>query len=267
MSVMPSLSLHCESQGSGPPVVLWHGWGANLRVFDALVTRLATRHRVIAADLPGHGRSPWPADASGFDSLRELLHATLPRDCILIGWSLGATLAMQAALALPGRLRAVVLLHATPRFLADADWTAGMNAALLAQFAGTLRDDYARTVSDFLDLQVRGTRDAPAVLAALRTALHAQGDARPEALAAGLELLAQADLRSAATRLDLPALVCSGQYDRVTPPAAGRALASLLPQADYHEFARAGHASFLSHTDELAATLLPWLGRLQPVAA
>jgi pimeloyl-[acyl-carrier protein] methyl ester esterase len=264
---MPSLTPHRESQGEGPPVVLWHGWGANLRVFDALVKRLATHHQVIAVDLPGHGRSPWPAGASGFESLRDALHATLPRDCILIGWSLGATLAMQAALALSGRLRALVLLHATPRFLADTDWTAGMSAALLAQFAGSLRADCARTVSDFLDLQVRGTRDAPAVLAALRTALQAQGDACPEALAAGLELLAHADLRSVAARLDLPALVCGGQYDRVTPPAAGRALAALLPQADYHEFARAGHASFLSHTDELAATLLAWLARLEPVAA
>jgi pimeloyl-ACP methyl ester carboxylesterase len=97
------------------------------------------------------------------------------------------------------------------------------------------------------------------VLAQLRAALHAQGDAHPDALAAGLALLEQADLRAQLPKIDVPTLVCSGQYDRVTPAAAGAALVALLPRARHHEFARAGHACFLSHTDAVADALLAWL--------
>lgn len=255
-------TLHTEILGEGPPLVLWHGWGMNLRVFAPLVERLARRHRVIAVDLPGHGRSAWPAAAQEFDgALLATLIATLPRDCVLLGWSMGATLAMQAVLAKPGHVRALVLLHATPRFVAGDDWPQGMAPALLAQFARALEVDYARTVSDFLDLQVRGSRDAPTVLAGLRTALHAHGDAHPAALAAGLALLQQADLRAALPTLAAPTLVCSGQYDRVTPPRAAAALAAALPNGEHREFARAGHACFLSHADEVADTLLAWLAR------
>ena len=42
-------------------MVLLHGWGMNLRVFDGCAAALATTHRVTAIDLPGHGRSPWRA--------------------------------------------------------------------------------------------------------------------------------------------------------------------------------------------------------------
>lgn len=259
-----SPALHTEIHGAGPPLVLWHGWGMNSRVFAPLIERLAARYRVIAVDLPGHGQSPWPAGATGFDSVRESLLATLPRDCVLVGWSLGGTLALQAALAHPHCVRALVLLHATPRFVASADWPHGMAPAVLDRFAHALDDDYARTVSDFLDLQVRGSRDGPAVLARLRAALHAQGDAHPAALAAGLALLRQTDLRAPLATLLVPTLVCSGQYDRVTPPAAGEALAALLPHGQHHEFARAGHASFLSHTDEVARAVMGWLDRDVP---
>lgn len=260
------ITLHVETHGDGPPLVVWHGWGMNLRVFAPLVARLAPHHRVIAVDLPGHGRSPWPAGVTDFAVLRDALLATVPHGSALLGWSMGATLALQAALARPGHVRALALLHATPRFVADPDWPHGLAPAVLADFARALDTDYARTVSDFLDLQVRGSRDAPTVLARLRAALHEQGDARPEALAAGLALLRQADLRAELAALDVPALVCSGQYDRVTPPAAAAALAALLPHARHRQFARAGHASFLSHTDEVADTLLDWLTGIAPTA-
>jgi hypothetical protein len=56
-----------------------------------------------------------------------------------------------------------------------------------------------------------------------------------------------------------PALVIAGQYDRVTLPAASRALAAALPDARYVEFRRAAHAPFLSHTAEFASLVTRFL--------
>ena len=59
-------ALYHEVHGSegGQDVVLLHGWSLNLRVWDGLVRQLVPRFRVIAIDLPGHGRSDWDPRAS-----------------------------------------------------------------------------------------------------------------------------------------------------------------------------------------------------------
>ena len=57
-------ALHFEVRGRGRDLVLLHGWGLNLRVWDELAGALARRFRVIAIDLPGHGKSDWDARAS-----------------------------------------------------------------------------------------------------------------------------------------------------------------------------------------------------------
>src|SRR2546430_17565199 len=57
-------ALYFEVQGRGRDLVLLHGWGLNLRVWDELAGVLARRFRVIAVDLPGHGKSDWDARAS-----------------------------------------------------------------------------------------------------------------------------------------------------------------------------------------------------------
>jgi pimeloyl-ACP methyl ester carboxylesterase len=60
-----------------------------------------------------------------------------------------------------------------------------------------------------------------------------------------------------------PTLVLSGQNDRVTPPEAGRWMAEALPNARHVQVARAGHASLLSHVDEVAAAMQAFLGGIQ----
>jgi pimeloyl-ACP methyl ester carboxylesterase len=56
-----------------------------------------------------------------------------------------------------------------------------------------------------------------------------------------------------------PTLVIAGQYDRVTLPAASRALSEVLPDARYVEIRRAAHAPFLSHTAEFATLVTNFL--------
>ncbi|MFO1426913.1 MAG: malonyl-ACP O-methyltransferase BioC [Steroidobacteraceae bacterium] len=81
------------------------------------------------------------------------------------------------------------------------------------------------------------------------------GAADPAALARALGLLRGADLRAALGGIAAPALVLGGQYDRVTPPGAARALAAALPDARHVEFARCGHAPFISHATSFATAV------------
>ncbi len=247
--------IYLERRGNGPPLVLLHGWGLNLRVFDGLAATLAPHHTLLAVDLPGHGRST----ASDLNNYPQLL-ACLPEKFALLGWSLGGQIALQLAAFAPTRITALVLVSTTPRFEATTDWQAGLAPAVLAQFARQLQRDYPRTVSEFLELQVRGSVQADATLAQLRAALLSHGEASPAALTTGLELLRDNDLRLILATITAPTLLIAGQYDRVTPTSAARSMAARLPSCELLEIRRAGHAPFLSHLAECCAAIEALLG-------
>jgi pimeloyl-[acyl-carrier protein] methyl ester esterase len=250
-----TVPLHVESVGTGPPLVLLHGWGLNLRVFDGLARSLARGHRVVRIDLPGHGRSAFDPAAASFAAQLEAVRARVPEDSVLAGWSLGGQFALELARLAPERIRGLALLASTPRFVAGDDWIPGMKPLFLRAFAARLATDWPAVLEEFLALQVRGSRGARDALATLHAALAQHGMPDPRALAAGLGLLRDNDLRAQAHEVAVPTLLLSGQHDRITPPAASAWLAQALPQARHVELPRAGHAPFLSHAHETAATL------------
>jgi len=254
--------LYTETHGSGPDLVLLHGWGLNLRVWDSLIRELASSFRIITVDLPGHGRSPWNPKASTPAAQAWQVHTALEplsNRYSLLGWSLGGQIALDLAAAFPGSVERLVLVATTPRFAASTDWPHGMPATAIEKMATQLRTNYKRTVNDFLELQVRGSVASEKVLADLQASLFAHGEAHPKALVTGLTMLENSDLRPMLNLVRAPTLVIAGQYDRVTLPAASRALAEALPDARYVEIRRAAHAPFLSHTAEFAALVSAFL--------
>jgi pimeloyl-[acyl-carrier protein] methyl ester esterase len=254
--------LHVEVTGNGPDLVLLHGWGLNVRVWDGLVEEVRDRYRLIAVDLPGHGMSPWTPGRNTPAEQAWLLHSTLTpisNRYSLLGWSLGGQIALDLAAAMPAQIEKLVLVATTPRFTAAPDWPYGMKLEVITKMATQLRTDYQRTVRDFLDLQVRGSMDGNGVVEQLRRALSVHGEAKPEALEAGLNTLATSDLRPTVPHVRTPTLVIAGQNDRITAPGASRVLATTLPDARYVEMRRAAHAPFLSHRKEFTAVLEQFL--------
>jgi pimeloyl-[acyl-carrier protein] methyl ester esterase len=254
--------LHVEVNGNGPDLVLLHGWGLNVRVWDGLVAELRDRFRLIAVDLPGHGKSPWTPGRNTPAEQAWLLHSSLTPISTrysLLGWSLGGQIALDLAAAMPAQIDKLVLVATTPRFTAAPDWPYGMKLEVITKMATQLRQDYQRTVRDFLDLQVRGSIDGTSVVEQMRRALSVHGEAKPEALEAGLNTLATSDIRPTLPHVRTPTLVIAGQNDRITAPGASQVLAATLPDARYVEMRRAAHAPFLSHRKEFTAVLEQFL--------
>jgi pimeloyl-[acyl-carrier protein] methyl ester esterase len=253
-------ALYHEVSGRGRDLVLLHGWGMNVRVWDTLKRALAGRFRVIAIDLPGHGCSHWDPAAATPAAQAWRVHETLApltNRYTLLGWSLGGQIALDLAAALPAGIERLALIATTPRFLAAPGWRHGSAPGLLWKLISSLHTDRARALNEFLALQVRGCapRTADRALSVLRTALALQGSARMEALMHGLERLRDADLRDSLPAVRVPALVIAGRLDRITRPEASRALAAALPQGRYVEFARAAHVPFLTHTVHFVSVL------------
>ncbi len=269
MSGVPHPALHLDRRmprhsglhASDLPIVMLHGWGMNLRVFDPLRAELASRE-TWAIDLPGHGRSPWWFEAAEFEVQQQAVLALLPPRCVLLGWSLGAKLAMAIAATQPQRVAALVLIAAAPKFAQGADWPHGMAAQAMRAFDAVLAQDWQRTLQDFIALQLRGSRNAGESLRVIEMALAEQGAPRREALLAGMALLDRVDLRELVPRIVQPVLLIAGQNDRVTAPDAVRWLANSLPHATLFEVPRAGHAPMVSHHVEVAATIRDFLDHL-----
>jgi len=113
---------------------------------------------------------------------------------------------------------------------------------------------------------MRGDAHGATALKDLRTRVFEHGAPAPEALRSGLSVLADTDLRPDLPRLQTPALVLSGDRDRLTPAAAGRHLAHAVPHARFHAFGRCGHAPFLTHAAEFTDELLRFLGAVEATA-
>jgi pimeloyl-ACP methyl ester carboxylesterase len=102
--------IHYAVAGSGPAVVLIHGWALSLREWDDQIAALAPRYRVVAFDRRGYGRSTGFADASADPGdIRALLDTLRIRAAVLVGHSAGADVAIRFAAAMPERVAAMVL--------------------------------------------------------------------------------------------------------------------------------------------------------------
>ena len=254
------MPLHVESVGAGPDLVLLHGWAMHGGLWGSLPARLAARHRVHVVDLPGHGHS---RDVIA-RNLREMVDAMASAfgheaRLVLLGWSLGALVALQWAIDAPDRVDRLILTGATPKFVKSTDWSFGMDEISLARFADELGVSYRLTLQRFLSLQLQGSDVARATVSAMRHALFARGEPSQGTLFTGLDILRMTDLRGAVRAIEQPTLLVAGDRDTLTPVGASRWLGEHLSHAKLHVVAGAAHVPFLSHAQAFDRVLESFL--------
>lgn len=234
--------LHVDVAGSGPDLVLLHGWGMHGGLWGPWLDKLQQNFRVHAVDLPGHGFSS-PIASNSLRDWAEAVLDVVPEPAVWIGWSLGGLVSQSAACCFPKRVIQLMLLASTPRFVAASDWPDGVDPDVLDEFSRQLEIDSGKTIVRFLTLQVRGSEHSAGLLRYLREGLRQRPLPAPVSLAAGLELLRQTDLRSELQHCK-PCLLL-GERDTLVPAS----LASITSDARCLVIPDTGHTPFLSHPD------------------
>lgn len=256
------MSLHVEVIGSGPPLVLLHGWAMHGGVFKLLADAMGGQRTLYLVDLPGHGHSRDSAVPLELDACARAVLDAVPA-APWCGWSMGGAIALHAAHLAPQRIPALAMIAATPRFVAAEDWPDGMPVEAFAKFETGLASDWRGTVDRFLALEAFGLEDARERMRQLRTLAMERGAPSPRVLAEGLRLLETTDLRPALSTMTMPSLWIAGRRDRVVSPQAMQAAAAFSTRARFMQIAGAGHAPFLTHVDAVASVLSDFLENTQ----
>ena len=246
------MTLCIDRCGDGPDLALIHGWGVGAAAWDELLPLLTPNFRVHRVALPGYGNAP---DGADFKTTAAAIAESLPAGCALCGWSLGALLALQAAVLSPQRIGRLVLCGATPSFVQRDGWPHAQPPALLDGFCAALASDAAQTLQRFIALVNQGDRSARAITRSLARGVAADGLADNATLARGLDWLRRVDLRAQLSAIAQPALVIHGEADPLMPLASARWLAAALPQARLEVFSGAAHAPFLNDRERFARLL------------
>jgi 2-succinyl-6-hydroxy-2,4-cyclohexadiene-1-carboxylate synthase len=243
--------LHAEVSGVGPPLVLLHGFTGSIATWEAARAVVGTRHRLIAVDLPGHGRSPVPTPSCRLPDVADALVAVLDRlgveRAAWLGYSLGARAALHVALGHPTRVDRLALEAASPG-IADGCARRARAAADETRATRLERAGLAAFVAQWMTqpLFASQRRLDPAILArerAIRLAQTATG------LAAALRTLGagtQAPLWERLATLRAPTLLVAGADDE-RYAALAAAIAGILPDAQVAIVPEAGHTVHLEN--------------------
>jgi pimeloyl-ACP methyl ester carboxylesterase len=262
-------SLHVAERGSGPPVVLLHGVTLQWSVWSAQFHTLADRHRVLAWDMRGHGRSRAGSEGVTLEAvahdLATLLQDLEVHDAIVVGHSMGGMalarfctdhhtllhhrcrgLMFLATSAAPVALPALVGGGAGLTELAQRVATAGMKAPRLrygwpdnAATALVIRTAFGRRVSGAAVEQVRR--------------MIAEVD--PVTAVEAGRAIAEHDVRHNLGHVAVPSLVVVGDADLLTPPSHAEAVVEAVPGAQLRILPGVGHQVMQEAPEELAALI------------
>ena len=104
-----------QKQGRGKPALVFvHGWTNNKSIFDAPVSRLSEKYKIVTIDLAGHGasgnnRENWTVSAFG-DDVVAVMDKLKIKEAVLIGFSLGAPVIIEAANKVPDYVKGLIFL-------------------------------------------------------------------------------------------------------------------------------------------------------------
>ncbi|MGE0399547.1 MAG: TIGR04551 family protein [Kofleriaceae bacterium] len=256
------ISVRYREAGTGPAVVLIHGYGASSDHWAPVIPALAVHHRVIAIDLKGFGWTSRPDGDYSPAAQAQLVWHVLDKlgvtDVAIVGHSWGSSVALSMAVAHPARVRRVALYSAyvydeqVPSFFRWAE-KPGIGEALFTLF-------YRQRIEDRAPLAYYDER----WVTQARVERVEDELSRDGTVAAALAVAREhhfADLHAKLRGFSRPVLLLWGENDEVTPIQYGERLAAELANARLVRFPRCGHIPMVEAHNPSTRELAMFLSR------
>jgi pimeloyl-ACP methyl ester carboxylesterase len=264
--------IHFEESGSGELIVLMAGLGHGAAYFEKTVPLLSGLGHVVAIDPRGVGRSTsatesYSVESWAADVVQLMDHLGAPR-AHLVGSSLGACVALQAAVGFPDRVSSLVAVAGFSELDRSLELNFRMRIGIIEQLGlgdvlaahiamWTLGRDYintdeGRAAVERLFASVR--RNSPERYLAFIRAILAFGRLEP-----GQQ--GQPKLTERLGEIRAPTCVIVGGQDILTPVSQSEQLARRIPGAEMHVVPGCGHITFTERPEETSSLIRDFLGR------
>ena len=240
------VNIYYEVHGSGPALILSHGYSATAQMWKGQIEPLSKKHTLILWDMRGHGQSDYPADQAAYSEehtvadIAALLDQVGAKKAIVGGLSLGGYMTLAFYNKHPDRCRSLLIIDTGPGFKKDearAKWneTAHRRAADLEA-----RGLAALNTSD--EVKLTRHRDATGLAHAARGMLAQEGSAVIDGLGA----------------IRVPTLVIVGDQDQPFV-APSEYMAKKIAGARLEVIRGAGHSSNLDQPEAFNRVLREFL--------
>ncbi len=248
-----TVTLHYAAQGSGPPVVLLHGFPFDHTIWRGTVEALHDAYRVITPDLRGHGKSPVPDGVYAMESMARdviaLLDALGVARAVWVGHSMGGYVALAALRDHPERVAGGVLLASHP--FADSPEKAESRRAMAHQ---ALAEGSEAVLSGMLPVLFRpGTNLETIPAHIVRTIML---NTAPEGVAGALRgMAARPDAVNVLREPVPPKAIIAGREDQIVKLDDLEELAAAMPHLALKVVDGAGHLPMIEQPQPTAAAL------------
>jgi len=229
--------LHYEQAGAGTDLILIHGLGSDLTIWDVEAEVLARFHRVLRVDVRGFGSSDKPEGpySPGLfaDDLRRIMDACDIDRAHVLGISMGGVIAQRFGLDFSERVRSLILVS-TSSEVGEKSIAAWQRLADRIE-----RDGFdAKSVDATRSVSPLFARQHPEVVAELG---RRNAACDPKGYARAARAVSDYNWTAELGRLDAPVLILQGLDDQLTPPGGSVKMSRALPNARLLLVEQAGH--------------------------
>ncbi|MBI5399068.1 alpha/beta fold hydrolase [Candidatus Saganbacteria bacterium] len=203
-------------------LLLLHGFGTTPAIWE--------KQKCLGGEAPQLNFENWEAGGEG-----------LERGLGLVGWSMGGMAALQLAAKFPEKIKALVLVSTTPKFIRSPNWQFGLPLAILRRLQKRIK--------------IAGINAFHSLIFDLNKNISGLADPPLEQIESELEELARLDLRAFLPRINMPTLIIHGERDEICLPGAADYMQKKIPNSQLLLFPGVGHAPMIEISDVFNARL------------
>ena len=258
--------LHCVEEGRGFPVVLIHGLAGDHLAWKPQLEALRGRHRVVAFDNRGAGRSTQVDEPVSTEDLARdtlgLMDALGVERAHVVGRSMGGAIGQHLALLAPARVQSLVLCASFGR-LDPLGVRVLTNMREVLEWRRSWSDHAHHSVQNFVSAEFfNGQRERVEQIERL-----IGGETRlPACYVRQNHACLEHDLLDRLHRIACPTLILAGGRDPICSLTSTRWMSERIPGAETVVFERSSHFFLIEEPERFAATLDGWLRRHTPAA-